>query len=604
MFLPVTKEEIDKLGWDAPDVILVSGDSYIDSPHMGISVIGHILMNAGYRTAIIAQPDTKDHIADIARLGEPKLFWGVSGGAVDSMVANYTASKKPRHQDDYTPGGENNRRPDRAVLVYSNLIRRNFKNTKPIVLGGIEASLRRIAHYDFWSNKVRGSILFDSKADYLMYGMADKSVLELALYLKKGFDPSKIRGLAWKSSSIPDGAIEIPSLDEVTADKEKFIEAYKIFYANADPITGKAIAQKHGEKYLIQNPPAMPLSQSELDAVYTLPFERAQHPYYEKQGKVRALDTIRFSVTTHRGCYGECNFCAIALHEGRIIQWRSEKSILDEITRITNMPGFRGYITDLGGPTANMYGIDCAKKLKEGACRDKRCLFPEPCPALHINHQRQVQLLQRASLIPKVKKIFVASGIRYDMIQADPGEGEFYLERIIKNHTSGQMKVAPEHQTTRVLELMGKPGREKLLKFKADFDRINTRLQGKEYLTYYFMAAHPGCTIQDMKYLRMFTEEQLKTIPEQTQIFTPTPLTWSTLMYYTEKDPFTNQPIYVEKDPLKRQRQKEILVGREDVQNDKFRRNDHGPHEEFKNGRKDSHWEGHHRPDKGKGSHE
>lgn len=559
MFLPTTQTEISALGWDAPDVILVTGDTYIDSPHIGIAVIGHVLMNAGYKTAVIAQPDinTAD---DITRLGEPKLFWGVSAGSVDSMVANYTASKKPRKSDDYTPGGVNNRRPDRACMVYTNLIRRHFKNTKPIMLGGIEASLRRVAHYDYWNNKIRGSILFDAKADYLIYGMGEKAVLEFAFALAKGLPVEKIRGLAYKAKSVPDGALELPSFESVRDDKSAFVAMFRTFYENCDPVHGKTLAQKHGERWLVQNPPAKTMTQPELDAVYALPYERDVHPFYKKQGPVKALETIRFSVTTHRGCYGECNFCAIAVHEGRTVQWRSEDSILEEIRHITTLPGFKGIIPDMGGPTANMYGFECLKKQKYGGCTNKRCLFPEPCPSLGINHEKLTGLLQRARRIPGVKQLVTASGIRYDMILADPGAGTHYLDEICRYHVSGQMKVAPEHHNPKVLALMGKPGIDKLLQFRTLFDRLNKNAPHKQFLTYYFIAAHPGCTLTDMQYLRRFADEKLHMTPEQTQIFTPTPSTWSTLMYVTEIDPFRNEPIFVEKDPAKRQKQKDILV--------------------------------------------
>ncbi|MHC1772308.1 MAG: YgiQ family radical SAM protein [Flexilinea sp.] len=559
MFLPTTKKELEALGWNELDVILISGDSYIDSPHMGIALIGHILNDAGYRVGIIAQPnvETPD---DITRLGEPRLFWGVSAGAVDSMVANYTASNKPRRQDDFTPGGLNNRRPDRATLVYTNLIRRNYKDTKPIVLGGIEASLRRIAHYDYWSNKIRGSILFDSKADYLLYGMADRSILQLADAFSKGKEPFNIRGLAYKSTNVPNGSVILPSLEEVTKDNLKFIKAHAAFYQNNDPITGRILAQKHDTRYLIQNPPAKTISQVELDGVYALPFERAQHPYYEVQGKVKALETIRFSITTHRGCYGECNFCAIAVHEGRTIQWRSETSILNEIKKIAALPDFKGYITDLGGPTANMYGFECQKKLSQGACQNKRCLYPSPCLMLRIDHHPQLSLLQKARKIPGVKKIFIASGIRYDMIQHDPGSGAQYLQEVCEYHVSGQLKVAPEHDSPKVLELMGKPGKEELLQFKKEFDRINLKIGQKQFLTYYFIAAHPGCTVKDMMFLKKFSQDELNLTPEQIQIFTPTPSTWSTVMYVTETNPFTMEHVFVEKDPQQKQKQKEILL--------------------------------------------
>ena len=562
MFLPTTKEELNALGWEKADVILINGDSYIDSPYSGIALLGRILEKAGYKVGIIAQPNI-NNLNDISRLGEPALFWGVSAGAVDSMVSNYTALKKPRSRDDFTPGGINNRRPDRASIVYTNLIRRAFKNTKPILLGGIEASLRRISHYDYWTDKIRGSILLDAKADYLLYGMADKSILQFAEALKNGQSPQNIRGLVFASHELPENALVIPSLEEVRSDQKQFIKAFRIFYENCDPITAHRIAQKHDERYIIQNPPAKTLSQQELDEIYSLPFTREQHPYYEAQGPVKALETTRFSVVTHRGCYGECNFCAIAVHEGRTVQWRSEKSILAEIETISKLPDFKGIITDLSGPTANMYGFECSKKLAQGACKDKRCLYPKPCLMLKIDHQPSLSLLDKARKIPGIKKVFVASGIRYDMILHDSGCGKSYTQELCNYHVSGQLKVAPEHDSPKVLQLMGKPGKELLLQFKRDFDQINRDTGKKQYLSYYFIAAHPGCTIKDMQGLKTFANEELHIAPEQTQIFTPTPSTWSTLMYATETNPFTGEHIFVEKDPNQKQRQKDILTQKE-----------------------------------------
>jgi uncharacterized radical SAM protein YgiQ len=569
MFLPTTKREIQSLGWDQLDVILVTGDSYIDSPFIGISVIGKVLTHAGYRVGVIAQP-TLDTDKDITRLGEPRLFWGVSGGSVDSMVANYTPLMKKRKGDDSTPGGVNNRRPDRAVIVYSNLIRRYFKNTCPIVLGGIEASLRRIAHYDFWSDKIRASILFDSKADYLLYGMSETSVQELAHALHFGKDPRAIRGLCYIANAIELAKytfdyLELPAYEKVKADHQAFIDMFHVFYHNNDPLTAKGLYQQHGSRYLVQNQPAIYATQAELDAVYALGFERAQHPYYEIQGKVKALETIQFSVSTHRGCYGECNFCAIAVHEGRTVRWRSFSSILDEVRTFLDHPDFKGIIHDLGGPTANMYGFECARKIKTGSCPGKHCLTPEICPELKINHQPQLTLLKQIQRIPGVKKVFVASGIRYDMVLGDRHYGRQYLQEIITHHISGQMKVAPEHSEDNVLHLMGKPGKASLLKFKEIFDQM-TKVAGKEqYLTYYLIAAHPGCSERDMQRLKHFTSHKLQINPEQVQIFTPTPSTYSSVMYYTGLDPFTRQPIFVEKDLRRKKRQKDILTRKQAI---------------------------------------
>ncbi len=559
MFIPTTKEELRKLRWDYLDVILVSGDSYIDSPYMGISVIGHVLMDAGFRVGIIAQPDITSE-KDITRLGEPRLFWGISAGSIDSMVSNYTASLKKRKSDDYTPGGINNRRPDRALIVYTNLVRRYFKQTKPIILGGMEASLRRIAHYDYWSDKIRRAIIFDAKADYLIYGMADHSILEFANHMKNDLDPKSIRGLSYISKETVPEYLEISSYENVMADKFAYIDSFDTFYKNNDPITAKGLIQAHGDRYLIQNPPAYPLSQKELDRVYSLPYERSQHPYYEKQGKVKALETIRFSISTHRGCYGECNFCAIAVHEGRTIQSRSKESILQEVEEISRIPEFKGIIQDLGGPTANMYGFECVKKIKSGVCLDRRCLSPAICSALKPNHKRQIDLLKAVRSHPKVKKVFVASGIRYDLLLNDRQHGKEYIEEVLAHHVSGQLKIAPEHSEDNILKLMGKPGSDSLLEFKQNVDQINKKLGKKQFITYYFIAAYPGCSEREMLHLKEFTAKKLKTNPEQVQIFTPTPSTYASVMYYTEVNPFTKEPIFVEKNIKKKTKQKEILV--------------------------------------------
>jgi uncharacterized radical SAM protein YgiQ len=560
MFLPTTQMEIQQLGWNQLDIILVSGDSYIDSPYIGAAVIGKILMRAGYRVGVIAQPDVKSDL-DISRLGEPRLFWGVTAGSVDSMVANYTASRKKRRSDDYTPGGFNTRRPDRATIVYSNLIRRYFKQTAPIVLGGIEASLRRIAHYDFWSDRIRRSLLFDAKADILVYGMGERAVLELAERLQNGMDYRDVRGICLIASERPSDAQELPSYALVREDKNAFIDMFHIFYLNNDPLTAKKLCQRQDTRYLVQNPPADYLSQTELDQVYALDYERAQHPYYARDGQVRALETIRFSIPTHRGCYGECNFCAIAVHEGRTVRWRSQESIVAEAGQMARHPDFKGMILDVGGPTANMYGYECDKKLAHGSCPAKRCLSPELCPVLKVDHSRQLALLRRLREVGGVKKVFVASGIRYDLLLADETHGDAYLQEVVAHHTSGQLKVAPEHTEDRVLDLMGKPGSRSLLEFKHRFDSFSRAMRKKQYLTYYMIAAHPGCTEEDMRRLKIFASQKLKVTPEQVQIFTPTPSTYSSLMYYTEMDPFTRQPIFVEKDLGRKTRQKQIVTG-------------------------------------------
>jgi uncharacterized radical SAM protein YgiQ len=565
MFLPTTLEEVERLGWDALDVILVTGDSYIDSPFIGSAVIGKSLVQAGYRVGVIAQPNP-DTDADIGRLGEPLLFWGVTAGCVDSMVANYTALKKKRKSDDYTPGGVNDRRPDRATIVYANIIRRYSKRAKPggtarpIVLGGIEASLRRVAHYDFWSDRVRGSVLFDAKADYILYGMAEKTVFEFANCLRNGNDPHEIRGLCYIAKEKRDGYIELPAYETVALDKTAFIDMFHAFYKNNDPLSAKGLSQKHGGRYLIQNPPAPYQTQAELDATYALNYELAQHPYYEKQGQVKALETIRFSISTHRGCYGECNFCAIAVHEGRTIRWRSPASIVKEARQLTSHPDFKGYIQDVGGPTANMYGFECEKKLESGSCPEKRCLYPNVCPLMKIDHSPQVELLKQIRQLKGVKKVFVASGIRYDMVLCDRQYGDEYLREIVEHHVSGQLKVAPEHTDDFVLGKMGKPGSDSLVQFKQKFDSLSRNAGKPQFLTYYMIAAHPGCSELDMQRLKRFSSQKLRVNPEQVQIFTPTPSTYSSLMYYTEMDPFTREPIFVEKDPRRKEHQKDIVT--------------------------------------------
>ncbi len=560
MFLPTTKAELDKLGWQQLDVILITGDSYIDSPFIGVAVIGKVLLDAGYKVGIIAQPDIQSP-ADITRLGEPRLFWGVSAGSIDSMVANYTATGRPRRADDYTPGGRNTKRPNRATLVYANLIRRYFKNTAPIVLGGIEASLRRIAHYDFWTDSVRRSALFDAKADYLLYGMAEGAVTDLAGALDRGEDPTGIRGLAYIGKTVPEGYLELPSYETVREDDDAFIEMFHTFYRNNDPLNAKGLAQLHGDRYLIQNPPYPHLTQDALDHVYNLDYERDQHPYYAKQGPVKALETVRFSIPTHRGCYGECNFCAIAVHEGRTVNWRSEELILEEARAITRLPDFNGFITDLSAPTANMYGFECPVKLRKGPCLDKSCIYPEICPTLPVDHQKQTDLMRKLRQIKGVKKVFVGSGLRYDLVLSDEAHGEAYLRELVRHHVSGQLRVAPEHSQPDVLARMRKPDTGKLLAFKERFDALGTDVKRKQYLSYYLIAAYPGCTLGDMQELKKFAGQQLGILPEQVQVFTPTPSTYASVMYHTGKDPFTGEKLFVEKNPAAKQKQKEVITG-------------------------------------------
>ena len=558
MFIPTTLDEVRSRGWKALDVILVSGDTYIDSSYNGAALIGHWLIENGFRVGIICQPSLASD-EDIGRLGEPELFWSITAGCVDSMVANYTPTLKFRKDDDFTPGGVNNRRPDRACIAYTNLIKRYHKG-KMIVLGGVEASLRRVVHYDFWSDSLRRSILFDAKADVITYGMSELSNLALAQCLKEGKDWQNIDGICYKSNTIPEGYIEIPGFEECKGSRSSFISAFRTFYENNDHITAEGLVQRHGDRYLVQNRPSRILTQEELDRIYEMDFEDAVHPYYLKDGAVKSMETIRNSVTALRGCYGECNFCSIALMQGRTVVSRSEESILREVKRIASRKGFNGIINDVGGPTANMYGFECSKKLVKGACKDRRCLFPTACKNLPVDHSKQIHLLQSILDVPGVKKVNIASGIRYDMIVADRANGMNYLEHLCKNHISGQMKVAPEHISDDVLKLMGKPGKDILLKFKSMFDEINERLKKDQFLTYYLIAAHPGCTERHMRDLSVFCREKLKTNPEQIQIFTPTPSTISTLMYYSRRDFMDKFDIRAEHSMQMKQRQKDIVL--------------------------------------------
>ena len=563
MFIPTTKEEVAGHGWKSLDVILVSGDTYTDNSYNGTAIIGHWLIENGFRVGIIAQPrlDSPD---DITRLGVPELYWSVSSGCVDSMVANYTATNKFRKDDDFTPGGVNNRRPDRACIAYTNLIKRYAKG-KPVILGGIEASLRRVAHYDYWSDSIRRSILFDSKADAITYGMSELSNLRLAQCMRDGTEWKDTPGVCYASSSIPEGYLVLPSYEECSKDQSKYLESFKVFYRNCDPITAKGLVQDNGGRFLIQNPPQRLLTSDELDRIYEMDFENAVHPYYLREGKVKAMETVRNSITTHRGCYGECSFCAIAMHQGRTVVSRSEDSILREVERLASEPHFNGVIQDVGGPTANMYGIECKRKLEYGACQDKVCLGDSPCKSLHIDHGRQIELLKRIRSVPGVRKVFVNSGIRYDMILADK-DGDDYLETLVKHHISGQMKIAPEHVSRRVLKAMGKPGPDKLLEFKSRFDRCAAECGRDLYLTYYFIAAHPGCRDEDMQELSRFCHSKLKMNPEQVQIFTPTPSTISTCMYCTGMD-MEGKRIFSEHSVQNKRRQKEYIVRRKDARN-------------------------------------
>lgn len=560
---------MEALGWDCPDVILVSGDAYMDTPYSGIAVIGQVLMKEGFKVAVLSQPDVRDPAAFRA-LGEPRLFWGISGGCVDSMVANYTAAGRRRRQDDFTPGGENLRRPDRATIVYANAVRAAFKPAKPIVLGGIEASLRRVAHYDCWSDSVRRPVIADAKANVLCYGMGERAMVALARAYAAGRDIRQIRGICYLAAEkdIPArtlaAAVRLPAFAEVAAKtaagRRAFLEAHRLFSANQDPVTARPLIQAVDTRFLVHNPPSPPLETDELDAVHSIAWMLDAPPSIRAQGKLRALDTVRFAVTTHRGCYGNCRFCAIALHQGRRVVSRSPDSVVQEVARMTKHPLFRGVIADVGGPTANMYGFDCARKAAEGACPHRDCLFPEACPALRVDHAPQLSLLSRIKALEGVRHVFVASGIRPDLVAADPRHGCEYVSAIARNHVSGQLKLAPEHVVAHVLNAMGKPGVKSLIDFKELFDAASRRAGKRQFLTYYFIAAHPGCTEADMRELKRFATSYLHLNPEQVQIFTPTPLTAATAMYYTGLDPATGKSVYVARGLGEKQRQKDVLV--------------------------------------------
>lgn len=543
-YLVTSQEDMKERGWAELDFVLISGDAYVDHPSFAPAVIGRLLEHKGYRVGIIAQPDWHD-IDSFRILGRPRLASLVTAGNLDSMLNKFTAAKKYRHTDDYSPGGEIGHRPDRATLVYTNCMRQAFHDV-PVIIGGIEASLRRFAHYDYWSDTVRRSILTDSKADALIYGMGEKQIVELAAALDKGQFKEKlpvIRGICYMSSVLPDGGlVECPSFEEVKSDKKAFAEAFKIQYNEQDPFYGCMIVQKHGERYLVQNPPAKPLSQEEMDQVYDLPYTRQWHPMYDAKGGVPALKEVQFSLVSHRGCFGSCSFCAITSHQGRIIQNRSHASLIKEAKRMIGMPNFKGYIHDLGGPTANFRHLACAKQKTLGACRGRTCAAPVPCAQLDTSHEDYSKLLREIRNLTGVKKVFVRSGLRYDYVLADNNKA--FIKELCKYHVSGQLKVAPEHIVKNVTDIMGKADKACFLKFKKWFDQANKELGKKQYLVPYFMSSHPGCTLENAVELAEFLRDMHMT-PEQVQDFIPTPGSLSTAIFYTGIHPLTGKPIYV-----------------------------------------------------------
>ena len=560
-FLPVSKEDMQERGWWWYDFLLVTGDAYVDHPSFGPAVIARVLEADGYRVAVLAQPDWHS-AADFLAFGRPRLGVLIGAGNLDSMVAHYTAAKKRRSEDFYSPGKKAGKRPDRATIVYANRAREAFGSEVPIIIGGLEASLRRFAHYDYWDDKVRRSILFDSGADLLVYGMAEEAEREIARRLKKKIPVSEmhdIRGTAFIAASPSECAFEsvsVPSYAEVRENKRLYADATRIEYREHDPVRGKAIIQEHDGRYLIVNPPMMPLETKELDRVAELPYVRTYHPMYEAEGGVPAIEEVRFSVIHNRGCFGGCNFCALAFHQGRMVTSRSHESVIREVTELTKLPDFKGYINDVGGPSANFRHHSCKKQAKFGMCPDKRCLAPTPCPNLDADHSDYLALLRKLRSIPGVKKVFVRSGIRYDYMLEDKND-DFFTE-LVRYHISGQLKVAPEHCIDGALDYMGKPHIEVYERFMDKYRRLNDRYSKEQYVVPYLMSSHPGSTLGDAVALAEYLNKKGRQ-PEQVQDFYPTPGTVSTCMYYTEIDPMTMKQVYVAKSFHEKAMQRALL---------------------------------------------
>lgn len=559
-FLPISYDEMARKGWDTLDFLFISGDAYVDHPSFGPAIITRLLERAGFRIGVVAQPNWRTTDA-FKVMGRPALGVLISSGNMDSMLNKLTAAKKVRSSDAYSPGGQVGLRPDRATIVYANRVRELWPDL-PVIIGGIEASLRRFAHYDYWSDSVRRSILVDSRADLLVFGMGESQTMAIATRLKAGVPVGKIRdirGTCWMRTAddaIPEDTIEIPSYEEVSRNKKAYAEAFKLQYLEQDPIRGHTIAQLHKDRYLIQNPPTLPLTTSEMDKIYSLPYERTWHPIYDAAGGVPAIEEVQFSLTSHRGCFGACSFCAIVAHQGRIIQQRSHKSLLQEGQLLTRLPGFKGYIHDVGGPTANFRHPSCRKQLKEGTCRERQCLFPKPCPNIDLDHTDYLRLLKEMRALPGVKKVFIRSGLRYDYLMA--GKYQEFLSELCEHHVSGQLKVAPEHVSAPVIQAMQKSGKEVFLRFLRAFQRENERLGKEQYLVPYLMCSHPGSTIQDSVELAEFLRD-IKYHPEQVQEFIPTPGSLSTAMYHTGIHPLTGRSIFVPRATEQRQIQRALL---------------------------------------------
>ncbi len=559
-FLPISKKDMDARGWTQCDFVYIIGDAYVDHPSFGHAIISRVLESAGYKVGILSQPDWRDP-ASVTALGEPRLGFLVSGGNMDSMVNHYSVSKKHRQTDAFTPGGVMGKRPDYAVTVYCNLIRRTYKKT-PIIIGGIEASLRRLAHYDYWSDKLKRSILLDAQADLLLYGMGERSIVEVAEALNDGMDihdVTYIDGTVFRvrepDPNLP--CLRLPDYASLAADPRKYAESFYLQYCNTDPFSARRLLEPYGEhEFVVQNPPQKPLSQEEMDRVYGLPYCRTYHPSYEKRGGVPAISEVRFSLASNRGCFGACSFCALTFHQGRIIQTRSHESLLHEAEAMTHEKDFKGYIHDVGGPTANFRQPACKKQLTKGACPNRQCLFPEPCKNMIADHSDYVALLRKLRKLPGVKKVFIRSGIRFDYLLAD--RSETFFRELVRYHISGQLKVAPEHVSDHVLEKMGKPCHAVYLRFLEKYKKINEQEHMKQFVVPYLMSSHPGCTLRDAvtlaEYLRDTGHE-----PEQVQDFYPTPSTLSTVMYYTGLDPRTMEKVYVPKNPHEKAMQRALM---------------------------------------------
>ena len=564
-FLPVTREEMEARGWVQCDFVYVIGDAYVDHPSFGHAIISRVLEHHGYSVGIISQPDWKNP-ESINVFGKPRLAFLVSGGNMDSMVNHYSVTCHHRKTDTFTPGGVMGKRPDYATVVYCNLIRQTYKEV-PILIGGIEASLRRLAHYDYWSNKMKRSILLDAQADLLMYGMGERSVVEIADALNAGMDVKDITyvdGTVFKTAQ-PDESLPtvfLPGFEEVKSDKRKYAESFRIQYGNCDPFTARRMAEWYGKKYVVQNPPQKPLSMAEMDAVYDLPYMRTYHPSYEKLGGVPAIEEVKFSLVSNRGCFGACSFCALTFHQGRIVQVRSHESILREAEKMVQDPDFKGYIHDVGGPTANFRHPACKKQMEKGACGGRQCLYPTPCKNMDADHSDYVALLRKLRAIPGVKKVFVRSGIRFDYLLAD--RKDTFFRELVQYHISGQLKVAPEHVSDRVLAKMGKPKNAVYNQFVEKYHRLNQEFGMKQYLVPYLMSSHPGSTLDDAIALAEYIRD-MGYNPEQVQDFYPTPSTLSTVMYATGLDPRTMEKVYIPTDPHEKAMQRALIQYRNPV---------------------------------------